>query len=84
MRADDGVPVLGPGTFRSHIAGEPARLSRDAVDRLAGHAVTALPAQRPGGGDPPLPPMAVKKAVWARRTGLGSARETDAGTPPED
>lgn len=76
---DGAVPVVGKGRFPSFLAGEPARLSADAVEKLAAVAAAALPAGHGQDGSPSLPPMAVKKSLWSRRRGLEFRRETEVG-----
>lgn len=82
LRKSDVVPVIAKGLFRSFLAGEPERLSPERIDRLAALAGTVLPARHPSRARPPLPPMAVRKAMWPHGgTGFRMVRETDIVQP---
>lgn len=84
VRTEAEVPVLAAAVFRPHVLAGPARLADDEAGRLAELAMRALPARTPGRDDPPLPPMAVKKTLYAHRRGLRHVRETEFPNPPED
>jgi hypothetical protein len=84
LRDSSDVPVIGVKGFSSYVTGSTAVLSSRDVRRLTAAADTALPAERPPSEHhPQIPPMAVKKSLWARRGGPEFLRETEFG-PSED
>ncbi|HEY3684111.1 MAG TPA: hypothetical protein VGL93_13775 [Streptosporangiaceae bacterium] len=80
LRDSSDVPVVGVKAFSSYVTGATEVLSSRDVRRLAAAADTALSAERPPPDHPPIPPMAVKKSLWARRNGPEFLRETEFGS----
>ena len=83
LHGEDEVPVVRGDHLAARVQTEPGALTRAQVIRVARAAEAALPAEAPSGDDPDIPPMAVRKSLWARGEGLGFVRETDIGRSPD-
>lgn len=83
LLGSDEVPVVQSDHLAARVQTEPDALSRADVARVAEAATAAFSAEAPSGDDPDIPPMAVKKSLWAKGKGPEFVRETEIGRAPD-
>ena len=83
LHGPEEVPVVRGDHLAARVQTEPDTLSRAEVSRVCEAARAVLSAEAPSRNDPDIPPMAVKKSLWAQNEGLGFVRETDIGRSPD-